>query len=101
MVYTSGRFMFSLVYFFVLIFFSPFSIVITSLGKERAGPCASCAFVYFTRVNHCPFFSSSWCQGLAATCGCGTPRTFLISFVHTIQVSPKLKLGLEFIKCLY
>ena len=56
MVSTKGRFMFSLVFFFVLIFFSPFSIVITSLGEERAGLCASCAFVYFTRVNHCPFY---------------------------------------------
>ena len=49
--------MFSLVFFFVLIFFfSPFSIVIVSLGEERAGICASCASVYFTRVNHCPFY---------------------------------------------
>ena len=56
MVYTTGRFMFSLVFYFVHIFFSPFSIVITSLGEERAGLCASCASVYFTRVNHCPFY---------------------------------------------
>ena len=47
--------MFSLVFVFVLLFFRPFSIVITSLGEERAGLCASCASVYFTRVNHCPF----------------------------------------------
>ena len=26
-------------------FFIPFSIVITSLGEEGAGPCASCIFV--------------------------------------------------------
>ena len=37
-------------------------------------------FVYFTRVNFCPFFSSSWCQGLAAACDCGTPLSVLITF---------------------
>ena len=34
-------------------------------------------FVYFARVNFCPFFSSSWCRGFAAACDCGTPWTFL------------------------
>ena len=40
--------LFVLVFFFVLFFvffFGPFSIVITSLGEERAGLCASRAFV--------------------------------------------------------
>ena len=32
-------------------FFIPFSIVITSLGKEEAGLCASGAFVCFVRVS--------------------------------------------------
>ena len=37
-------------------FFSPFSIVITSLGEEGAGLCVSSAmFFYFARVNFCPF----------------------------------------------
>ena len=27
------------------------------------------------------FFSSSWCQGLAAACDCGTPWTFLLTFL--------------------
>ena len=27
------------------------------------------------------FFSSSWCQGLAAACVCGTPWTFLLFFL--------------------
>ena len=33
---------------------SPFSIVITSLGEEGAGLCASRAFAYFARVDFCP-----------------------------------------------
>ena len=41
---------------FVLEFFSPFSILITSLGEERAGLCASNAFVSFARVGLCLFF---------------------------------------------
>ena len=35
---------------FVLVFFSPFSIVITSLGKERANLSALCTFVRFVLV---------------------------------------------------
>ena len=26
-------------------------------------------------------FSSSWCRGLAAVCDCGTPWTFLLTFL--------------------
>ena len=46
-VFTTGRFMlsFALSLFSVLVFFSPFSIVFTSLGEERAGLCASRIFV--------------------------------------------------------
>ena len=47
--------MLSLALLFVLVFFSPFSIVIASLGKERAGLCASHAFVYFACINFCSF----------------------------------------------
>ena len=32
-----------------------FSTVVTSLGEERAGLCASRAIVYFAHVNFCPF----------------------------------------------
>ena len=35
-------------------------------------------YVYFAHVKFFPFFSSSWCQGLAATCACGTPWTILL-----------------------
>ena len=38
---------------FVLVFSSPFSIVVTSLGEERAGLCGSRAFIYFERVDFC------------------------------------------------
>ena len=34
----------------ILCFFSPFRIVITSLGEEGTGLCASRVFVYFARV---------------------------------------------------
>ena len=35
---------------FVLVFFSPFSIAITSLGEERANLCAFRTFVRFVLV---------------------------------------------------
>ena len=55
---------------------------ITSLGEERAGLCASRAFVcLFCTGQSLSFFSSSWCQGLAATCDCGAPWTFLLTFM--------------------
>ena len=65
MVFTTGRFMSSYLALcssvVVVFFFSVlFSIVIRLLGKERAGLCASRAFVYFARMS---FFYSSWCQG--------------------------------------
>ena len=79
--YTTGRFMFSLALLFVLVFFSPFSIVITSFGEERAALCASCAFICIFCTRYVlSIFSSSWYQGLAAACGCGTRWTFLFTF---------------------
>ena len=58
---------------FVLVFFSPFSIAITSLGEERANLSAFHTFVRFVS-------SSSWGLGRAAVCDCGTPWTFLLPF---------------------
>ena len=65
MIVTTGRFVLShtlpfvLVFFFFFFFFSVlFSIVITSLtslGEEGAGQYVSRTFVYFVRVNVCPF----------------------------------------------
>ena len=40
---------------FVLVFFSPFSIVITSLGEERANLSTFCTFVRFVLVLICRF----------------------------------------------
>ena len=34
------------------------------------------------------FFSSFWCQGLAATCDCGTPLTLLLYFIHRLTKLP-------------
>ena len=39
--------------YFVLVFFSPFSIAITSLGEERASFGAFCTFVRFALVWFC------------------------------------------------
>ena len=37
-------------------------------------------FVGYVHINLCLFFSSSWCQGLAATSTCGSSWTFLFTF---------------------
>ena len=56
MVYSTRRFVVCLsVCYFVLVFFSPFSIAITSLGKERANLSAFRAFVQFVLVWICWF----------------------------------------------
>ena len=64
-------------------FFSPFSIAITSLGEERANLSAFPTFVRFVLVWICRFLSSSWGLGWAAVCDCGTPWTFLLPFFDT------------------
>ena len=57
---------------FFLVFFSPFSIAITSLREEGANLSAFRTFVQFALV---------WfCLGWAAVCNCGTSRTFLLPF---------------------
>ena len=51
MVYSTRRFVVCLpVCHFVLVFFSPFSIAITSLGEERANLSAFRTFVQFVLV---------------------------------------------------
>ena len=56
MVYSSRRFVKSLALcYFVLVFFSPFSIAITSLGEERANLSAFRTFVRFALVWFCLF----------------------------------------------
>ena len=52
MVYSTRRFVVCLsVCHFVLVFFSPFSIAITSLGEERANLSAFRTFVQFVLVT--------------------------------------------------
>ena len=61
--------------FFISVSFSPFSIAITSHGKERANlnhVCSICA---------CLVFSSSLRLERAAVCNCSTPWTFLFPFL--------------------
>ena len=56
MVYSTRRFVLCLTLcYFVLVFFSPFSIVITSLGEERANLSAFHTFVRFAVVWFCLF----------------------------------------------
>ena len=56
MVYSTRRFGLRLaLYYFVLVFFSPFSIAITSLGEERANHCAFRTFARFALVWFCLF----------------------------------------------
>ena len=78
MVYSTRRFVVCLsVCNFVLAFFSPFSIAITSLGEEKANLSA------FRTICACldlSVSSSSWGLGGAAVCDCGTPWTFLLPF---------------------
>ena len=66
---------------FVLVFFSPFSIAITSLGEERANLSAFRTFVGFFACLDLSVSSSSWCLERAAVCDCATPWTFLLPFL--------------------
>ena len=66
---------------FVLVFFSPFSIAITSLGEERANLSAFYVCSFCTCLD-LSVSSSSWCLGRTAVCDCGTPWTFLLPFLQ-------------------
>ena len=80
MVYYTRRFVVCLsVCHFVLVFFSPFSIAITSLGEERANLSAFRTFVRLVLVWTAGFLFS-WGLGRAAFCDCGIPWTFLLPF---------------------
>ena len=76
MVYSTRRFVVCLsMCHFVLVFFSPFSITITSLGEERANLSAFRTFVRFVLVWICRFPLP-----LGVWEGLGTPWTFLLPF---------------------
>ena len=81
MVYSTRRFVLCVTLcYFVLVFFSPFSIAITSLGEERANVVLFVRFFDLCLFGF-PVSSSSWCPGRAAVRYCGTPWTFLLTFV--------------------
>ena len=61
---------------FVLLFFSPLSIAITSLGEERANFGAFRTFWSVCACLDLSVTSSSLGVGRAAVCDCGTPWTF-------------------------
>ena len=95
MVYSTGRFVVCLsVCHFVLVFFSPFSIAITSPGEERANlrafscVCSVCACLDLSVT------SSSWGLERAAVCDCGTTWTFLLPFFH-LRVLKELAVELD------
>ena len=80
MVYSTRRFVLCLTLcYFVLVFFSPFSTAITSLGEERANLSVFRTFARFALVWFClfPLPFGVW-EG--AVCDCGTPWTFLLPF---------------------
>ena len=92
-VYSSRRFVVCLsVCHFVLVFFSPFSIAITSLGEERAQwfsyvcsicACLDCRFPLPLGVWEGLRFVIVALPGLFSYifCDCGTPWTFLLPFL--------------------
>ena len=84
MVYSKRRFVVCLsMCHFVLVFFSPFSIAITSLGEERANLSAFRTFVRFVLVWVVGFLFLLG-SGRAAVCDCGTSWTFLLPFVFRL-----------------
>ena len=85
MVYSTRRFVLCLTLcHFVLVFFSPFSVVITSLGKRES---KSLCFSYVCSICACSVLSvssNSWCLRRAAVCDYGTPWTFLLPFLSYV-----------------
>ena len=73
--------MFGLALLFVYMFFLSFLAFWSPyLGKrELVFVFIVHLFVSYAHVNLCHFFSSSWCQGLAATSACGSSLTFLFT----------------------
>ena len=97
MVYSTRRFVLCLTLcHFVLVFFNPFSIAITSLGEERANLSA-----LFCACLDLSVSSSSWCLGRAVVCDCVTSWTLLLPFfshvlwlkVHSLELLRVCLLG--------
>ena len=83
MVYSTRRFVvcFTLCHF-VIVFFSPFSIAITSLGEVIANLSVFRTFDRFVLVWICRFPLPLGVWERAAVCDCGTPWTFLLPFLN-------------------
>ena len=80
MIYSTRRFVLSIALcYFILVFFSPFSIAITSLAEKRANLSVFRTFVRFALVLFC-VFPLPRCLGKAAASDCGTPLTFPLPF---------------------
>ena len=85
MVYSTRRFVLYLTLtYFVLVFFSPLSIAITSLGEERANLSVFRTFVGFAPCLVLSVSYSSLCLGRAVVCDCGTPWTFLLPILNVL-----------------
>ena len=83
MVYSARRFVLCLTLrYFVLVFFIPFSIAITSLGEERELILVLFVRLFDLRLFSLSVSSSSSYLGRAAVCDCGTPWTFLLPFYY-------------------
>ena len=72
-------------------FFSPFSIAITSFGEERANLSAFRTGLFDLSLFGFVCFSSSWCLGRAAICDCGSPWTFLLPFFGNTGFAEQFK----------
>ena len=98
MVYSTRRFVLCLTLcHFVLVFFSPFSIAITSLGEERANLCAFRTFVRFVFVWICrfPLPLGVW-EGLRFVI-VALPGLFSYLFIHVFFVSFRFSLCFFFL----
>ena len=87
MVYSTRRFVLCLTLcYFVLVFFSPFSIAIASLLEERANPSAFRTFVRFALVWYClfPLLLGVW-EGLRRVI-VALPTLFSYLFFFGVQI---------------
>ena len=91
-------FKFCLVLFCSCIFI-PFSIVITSLGEERE--LILVLFVCLFDLHLFGYVCFLFVSGRAAACDCGTPWTFLLSFLgsHKASLNPQVVYYCSFCGC--
>ena len=87
---SAGRFVLSLALcYFVLVFFSPFSIAITSFGEERADLGAFRAFVRFALVWFCLFPLPLYVLDGLQLVIVALPELFTYLFARKPEVEPK------------